>query len=38
MVNGRDKSIGTEAVIVTFVKEKDVQQNIEPYKEISNYL
>jgi hypothetical protein len=40
MVNERDKSIGTEAAIVTSVKEKDifVQQNIELYEEISNYL
>jgi hypothetical protein len=34
MVNKRDKSIGTEATAVTFVKEKDVfvQQNTELYK------
>jgi hypothetical protein len=40
MVNKRDKSIGTEAMIVMFVKENDVfvQQIIELHKEISNYL
>jgi hypothetical protein len=34
MVNERDKSIRTEAAIITFVKEKDVsvQSNIELYK------
>jgi hypothetical protein len=38
MVNERDKSIGTEAMIVIFVKDVFVQENIELYKEISNYL
>jgi hypothetical protein len=40
MVKERDYSIGTEASIVTFIKEKDVfvQQNIELYNEISKYL
>jgi hypothetical protein len=40
MVNERDKSIGTEAAIITFAKEKDVsvKSNIELYKDISTYL